>query len=128
MPQIKLWVFPLKLYTTLSFPLIWVVKFYLYYLYIFKNLGAVSYSLAFLSLNILTVILQYDLIISISEISAGLFLISVLLLSCAVSWYAGTYLYTTHYTISKLHTKADQQGIMECWLVLSLQWFLIFNL
>ena len=59
------------------------------------------------------VVLSYDFIISVSEVSAGLFLISVLLLSRAVSWRARTYLYTTHYTISKLLTKAYQLGVME---------------
>ena len=74
------------------------------------------------------VVLQYDFIVSVSEVSAGLLLISVLLLSRAASWCARTYLYTTHYTLSKLLTKAYQLGVMEQQLILSLQWFLIFNL
>lgn len=96
----------------------------------FQNLSKRFLFSGFLiSLNILAQ-LSYRMTLSFSgsEVSAGPFLISVLLLSRAASWRARTYLHTTHYTISKLLTKAYQLGVMEHQLILSLQWFLIFNL
>lgn len=118
----KFCVVPSDLYTPLGAPLIGVVHFFLLSISIIFNTQSECFLFSgFPTFRyIYIVVLQYDLIIPISEISAGLFLVSVLLLSLAVSWCAWTYLYTTHYSSSKLHTKADQLGIMKRWLISSL--------